>query len=180
MNCLRRSFLIRAVAASVSLCLLASCGSFHSEWKQATAATRSLPKDSVEGPWTGTWKSEATGHVGRLRCVVGPAENREGDHVFRYHASWGRVFAASFTARHRVEPSAEGTRFSGSHEMPAWVGGTYRYDGVVKGDAFSATYRSSKDHGAFEMRRPRAEARRQSSLLGESKTAPPARAEPDR
>lgn len=152
MNRSRLSHSLQVLLATAGICLLVSCGHFNSDWKQALDTP--APKHSIVGAWTGTWKSEATGHTGQLRCVVSPPANAEGDHTFLYHARWGRLFAASFTATHRVKPASDGFHFSGSHEMPSWVGGTYLYDGTVKGDAFSAAYRSSKDHGVFEMRRP--------------------------
>lgn len=140
---------------SLALCaglLLNSCSTaFHQEWR---AALKKGPQTGVEGAWEGTWNSVATGHHGRLRCVVGPAKNAQGDHSFHYHATWGGILSGAYRADHRVTAAAGGTSlFKGQHRMPAWAGGLYTYEGSVNGDAFKAGYKCEADHGTYSMQR---------------------------
>ncbi len=75
-------------------CLLSSCSlSFKKEWK---TALKTGPQAGIEGAWEGTWNSESSGHHGRLRSVVGPAKNQEGDHSFHYHATWAKILSGSY------------------------------------------------------------------------------------
>jgi hypothetical protein len=135
--------------------LLSSCSmTFKREWREAVKAG---PKPGVEGAWSGTWKSDVNGHHGRLRAVVGPVKNAEGDHDFRYHATWANIVSGSYLAQHRVQPARDksGSTFTGQHDMPKWAGGRYTYSGTVKGDEFSACYQCAKDKGTFTMTRVR-------------------------
>lgn len=132
--------------------LLSSCATgFRREWK---AALQAGPQPGVVGAWEGTWNSVATGHHGRLRCVVSPAKNAQGDHSFHYHATWGAILSGAYRAEHRVTSAPGGTSlFNGQHRMPAWAGGLYTYEGTVKGDAFKAAYKCEADHGTYSMQR---------------------------
>lgn len=134
-----------------AVCFLASCSGFNSSWKLAASP---LPNDPVAGRWEGRWTSEASGHSGKLRCIVGPKLNPEGDRTFTYWASWKKILSATFHPVHRVVEKNRQQTFSGSHRMPAWAGGMYTYHGSIVGGQFKASYRSSHDHGVFEMKRP--------------------------
>ncbi|SKB06216.1 hypothetical protein SAMN02745166_04420 [Prosthecobacter debontii] len=133
--------------------LLCSCSmSFHREWK---AALKAGPQEGVEGAWEGTWQSDVNGHHGKLRSVVGPVKNAEGDHSFHYHATWGKILSGAYRADHRVRQVKNVSAFQGQHQMPNWAGGLYTYEGTVKGDDFKATYECSMDKGSFTMKRVR-------------------------
>lgn len=111
----------------------------------------------IEGRWEGTWHSDVNGHHGALRCIVGPAINKQGDREFTYNAVWKRVLSGSFRSVHRVKqapPPCPAVVFSGTHQMPDWAGGLYHYDGGADGKRFTADYNSATDHGKFEMKRP--------------------------
>lgn len=131
---------------------LSSCShGFRREWR---AAIQNPAKPGVEGAWEGTWKSEVNGHHGRLRCVVGPAKNAEGDHSFHYHATWAAVLSGSYRADHRVRKAPKSLwTFEGQHRMPDWAGGLYQYNGTVEGDVFTAQYKCAKDQGTYRMQR---------------------------
>lgn len=138
---------------SLTALLLSSCSSgFRRDWK---AALQKGPSTGVAGAWEGSWKSEVNGHHGRLRCVVGPAKNAEGDHCFHYHATWAGILSGAYAADHRVVAGKKESTFTGQHDMPQWAGGRYTYSGTVKGDDFSACYQCAKDKGTFQMRRVR-------------------------
>ncbi|HEY1081123.1 MAG TPA: hypothetical protein VGE29_02615 [Prosthecobacter sp.] len=137
--------------------LLSSCSlSFKREWN---AALETGPGNGVEGAWEGTWTSEASGHHGRLRCVVGPSINNQGDHSFHYHATWGGILSGAYRTRHHVTRQKAGYTFKGQHQMPGWAGGLYTYDGTVKSDEFKAAYECAKDYGRYEMKRVRGNTR---------------------
>lgn len=141
-----RLLLLLSAALVLSSCSL----SFKREW---AAALKAGPGKGVEGAWEGTWTSEATGHHGRLRCVVSPTVNSQGDHTFHYHATWGGILSGSYRANHRVTRQQAGFIFKGQHRMPDWAGGLYTYDGTVRGDEFKAAYECAKDEGSYEMKR---------------------------
>lgn len=133
--------------------LLSSCTlGFQREWK---AALKSGPQPGIEGAWEGSWKSESNGHHGRLRSVIGPVKNEEGDHAFHYHATWAGFLSGAYRVDHRVKPGkgAGNFQFEGQHRMPGWAGGLYTYQGTVKGDEFHATYECALDEGSFQMKR---------------------------
>ena len=148
---------LSALCLCVSAVLLASCaGSFNRDWKKAGSTAAGDGKGSVaEGRWSGTWRSESTGHTGKLRCVVGPAKNAAGDHDFHYHATWMGFLSGSYKATHRVKNTRTGARFTGEHMMPRWAGGLYSYEGTITGDTFHARYRSAADTGEYVLKRMR-------------------------
>jgi hypothetical protein len=138
------------LAAVLGCGLLSSCSvSFDRDWRTAVAAG---PKPGVEGAWSGTWQSEATGHTGKLRCVVGPAQKSE--HDFHYHATWS-FLSGAYHAKHLVTQTATGSKFQGQHRMPDWAGGLYTYQGTIQGDDFHAKYQCAKDRGSYTMKRVR-------------------------
>jgi hypothetical protein len=143
----------RSLLFFITALFLSSCSmTFHREWR---ASVKQGPKPGVEGAWQGTWKSDVNGHHGRLRAVVGPVKNAEGDHAFRYHATWGNILSGSYLTDHRVKDGKGSSTFTGQHDMPNWAGGRYTYCGTVKGDEFSACYQCAKDKGTFQMKRVR-------------------------
>lgn len=134
--------------------LLASCSTrFHRDWKNALLS-KPLPAGSIQGPWEGAWFSETTGHTGKLRCIVGPEKNKDGDRSFTYRANWARILSGAFRADHRVKPQGSGFTFEGQQVLAEWAGGKYTYQGAIQNGEFKATYRCAKDRGTFEMRRP--------------------------
>jgi hypothetical protein len=142
---------LRLLLSAALLALLSSCStSFEREWKQAL---KNGAQTGVEGAWAGTWRSETTGHHGKLRCVVRP---QAGDvHDFHYHATWMGILSGAYRAPHQVTPLSRGYTFKGQHKMPDWAGGLYSYEGTIKGDDFHAAYRCAKDQGAYSLRRVR-------------------------
>jgi hypothetical protein len=133
---------------------LTSCAtpSFHRAWK--AAASHDAAADPVAGRWEGTWKSDVNGHHGKLACITAAPSRPGEDHAFFYRATWMRVLSGSYRARHRVVRQPDGHfTFSGRHQMPAWAGGEYEYEGHIRGDVFTARYRCSMDRGTYEMRR---------------------------
>lgn len=153
--------MLRFALCALLLTLLPSCGSdFRKAWKRDICPAPP-PANGVAGKWEGTWLSEASGHHGKLRCVVSGAleegkMHAKGDHEFFYHATWKTVLSGSYKAVHNVQKQKDGGYvFKGEHKMPDWAGGLYHYEGTIKGDNFSACYKSSMDHGTYTMKRVR-------------------------
>jgi hypothetical protein len=159
-NTMKSSHLLRFVLLGFLLAFLPSCGlSFRSAWKKPASNA------GVSGKWEGTWLSTASGHTGKLRAVISepgplfPASKQQPKaipHQFFYHCTWRGILSAAFKTTHHVTSLKNGTyTFKGDHQMPQWVGGTYHYEGTIKGDEFNACYESAMDRGTFTMKRVR-------------------------
>lgn len=140
-----------AVVATSLLCA-GGCSSFKRQWRD----TVDLPVDtgSLAGRWTGTWKSEASGHHDQLRCIIKPAS--DGHYLARFHARYRKVIP--FTFGYSVALTAtqiEGTNhFHGEANLGWLAGGVYTYTGTATSNSFIAGYDSKYDHGTFQMSRP--------------------------
>jgi len=139
-----------ALAAAASL-WLAGCSSFHREWR--AALKDSAPASAgLAGAWEGRWVSKASGHSGRLRCLVTPAEGGGFDAF--YHAKWKGILSGSYRIPLAAEAQPDGSiRFSGSADLGKLYGGVYRAQGVASGQSFHADYSSRYDQGVFQMTR---------------------------
>lgn len=142
---------VEPLLALVAACALSSCGiGFNRDWN----AAKSAPHDELSGAWEGSWHSEATGHKGKLKAIISkPDPAHPKDRTVRYWASWKTVLRATFATQHTFTPQGQHYLLTGYHQMPGWVGGQYTYGGTATSSEFKATYRSSLDHGTFEMRR---------------------------
>jgi hypothetical protein len=150
-----------ALVVALSLALAAAgCSGFSREWQEATRQ-RPAKWSGIEGPWSGHWVSGKTGHRGGLRCVVrrsseaGMKLEGASSHQFHYHATWAKVLGGSFKTSQPVRETRPGQFVSeGDWTLPGWAGGSYHYRVDATPVEWRATYRSSGDHGRFEMRRP--------------------------
>ncbi len=87
---------------------------------------------------------------GRLRCVLTPVDHTKVRALF--HANW-LCFSGDYEVellRRNASKSASG-RLTGTHDLPAIFGGTYRYDAEIAGLRFTARYSSKYDAGVFDM-----------------------------
>lgn len=130
--------------------LLCGCAAFNREWKQL--ATRPAPQDSIEGAWVGRWTSDATGHSGRLRCWI--VRSDETRYAARFRAQYAGLFRFTYTVQLEVQPHFGGWEFSGQEDLGALAGGVYYYEGHATPTNLFSIYRSRRDHGIFELRRP--------------------------
>ncbi len=147
---MRSVFLL--VAMLVTLAATTSCSSFHRQWRQAAAQPAS---NDFTGAWEGQWVSTASGHEGKLRCLVSPSADAEpGSYDFHYWAKWGLLsgdFAASYPVT-RVSPNR--WTFVGESDLGS-LGGVYRHEGETTVESFKSEYTSSRgDRGYMEMTRP--------------------------
>ena len=152
---------LSALILSLTLVLTgAGCSGFSRQWQ---AATRPQPAawTGIEGPWTGRWISEKTGHSGGLRCLVRRSSiaamnaDQARAHQFQYHATWGKLLSGTFTTSQPVREPRPGQFVSeGDWMLPKWAGGAYHYRVEATPTEWRATYSSGGDRGRFEMRRP--------------------------
>jgi hypothetical protein len=138
--------------ALAGLLLLAGCSTFERDW--AAMAPTSNGEATIEGRWSGTWRSDVNGHHGGLRCIIRPAN--DGSLQARYRATWGWGFTFEYTVPMSAEPDGDGWRFAAEADLGWLAGGRYEYAGSVTGDAFISTYRCARDHGTFQLRRAEA------------------------
>ena len=139
------------------ICILASCTGlrFNSAWQKATKEHRSGKTTAVTGPWEGTWLSDFNGHTGKLRCIITPVGNKkESDRYhFRYWATWAGPLQGGFNAEFEIQKMGNQYHVQGRENLGIF--GSFRHEGVIRGNNFDANYRSSSgDNGTFSMRRP--------------------------
>lgn len=124
------------------------CSSFNQQWN---ALAEPAPTAKLGDRWEGLWRSDVSGHEGKLRCIVVPQE-AEGS-LFRFSATWGPGIVSDYDIQMQTTPRSEGGQaFEGEMDL-GWLMGTYRSKGTIIGDTFRATYQSKQDHGVFEMSR---------------------------
>ncbi len=128
------------------------CSSFNRHWEEAGRMPGTAT--GMSGRWEGTWRSEANGHEGGLRCLVTEQENGLYEAWFR--ATYHRVFDLHFG--YKVPLTVERTngvyRFEGEADLGWLAGGIYHYEGEATAEHFFSRYRSRQDQGTFDMRRP--------------------------
>lgn len=137
--------------------LVASCSTagFERQWKTTVAAQKKHPSPDITGAWTGTWRSDANGHHGVLRCLVTREAEKSDNYRFYYHATYGSVLTAAYTVTEQVHRNRAGAYdISGEHNLGYFAGGLYHYQGASTVQNMKSTYRSSADRGVFELARP--------------------------
>ena len=135
---------------AIAFALLTGCSSFHNEWKAASKAP--IPSNSIEGPWSGDWRSEVNGHHGSLRCVV----TKTSDTTYRAHfrAHFLKIFRFTYAATLNGRETNGVVTLQGEANLGKLAGGVYKYDGKATPTEFHSTYASKDDHGAYQMKRP--------------------------
>lgn len=132
------------------MALAAGCSGFGREWR--AAGRPEAASSGMEGRWDGSWRSDSNGHHGSLRCVI----QRGDDQAYRarFRARYAGLLSFGYTVSLNATNQAPGHwRFSGGADLGRLAGGVYQYEGEVREDAFKSSYRSSGDHGVFEMNR---------------------------
>ena len=138
-------------AALVIVLGLCGCSTFNRDWRRASSS----PPDqqSVEGRWEGRWISDVNGHHGGLRCLM---EQEDNSHFHaRFRATYASIFHFGYTVPLEMQPHDLGWEFNGEADLGKMAGGTYYYEGRATTTNLFSTYKSSKDHGRFELKRPR-------------------------
>ncbi len=143
------SLTLLLIAALISGC--ASPG-FRDAWVQAVSGP--APTD-ITGAWEGTWKSEATGHTGDLRCLVTRDEETSNDYRFHYWASWKRFVSGEFVVEYPVTQRGDRFSFGGKYDLGKSFGGTFTHEAVATPVTYDATYSAAADKGTVTMVRPK-------------------------
>jgi hypothetical protein len=148
----------RAVLLLWTLVATTSCSiPYNRAWNKAAAisASNPHPHSNLSGAWQGTWRSEGTGHHGKLRAIATPDPSQPNAWTFRYHATWAKILSGGYHAHHLAHQQADNTyRISGEQDLGKIFGGTFKYDGIATPTHFKASYQSKADHGVFELSRP--------------------------
>ncbi len=131
---------------------LTGCSSFNRDYKQALL--KGEPKNSIEGPWIGTWDSDKNSHHGELRGIITQVEGNT--YETRFKAKFWGIFTYTSAAQFAMEPHNEGFEFFGTKKLGWLAGGEYTYEGRVSPEKFFSTYQNKWDNGTFEMERPSA------------------------
>ncbi len=142
-----------AVTLPLFLIFLTGCAStaYNQAWRNETQPGNNY--NSLEGPWTGSWESTASGHNGRLRCLVHKVPGQQDTYDFHYWATFLKVLSAQYKVRYTAARKNGVYQLSGEQDLGAF-GGVYSHRGEATAKKFHSTYRAEKDHGTFEMRRP--------------------------
>lgn len=138
-----------------TLCLawLTGCTTFHREWHAARVPA--APADAT-GPWEGTWTSEASGHHGRLRCLMTAAGPT--GHQARFRATYAKILTFEYTVPLEFKAQGDRQEIQGEANLGSLAGGLYHYEGSITPHEFVARYSSQADHGVFRLHRPSAPA----------------------
>jgi hypothetical protein len=128
---------------------------YESRWN--AAGKEPVPADQITGRWEGTWKSDANGHSGGLRCIVTRAE--DGNYLADFKATYGWVFTFGYQMKMNVKAADGTTRhsvvyFTGEEDLGWLAGGKYQYDGRAGPTEFFCNYKSKDDRGTFQLVRP--------------------------
>ncbi len=140
-------------AVLLLLVAVGGCSPFHKAWREAGTA----PGPGITGRWEGQWRSEASGHKGRLRCVIEPLGERR--YLARYHAVYAGILTFAYDVEMETRQVGSAVLFEGQADLGKMAGGVYHYTGRIdrpedpEGARLFSEYRSGSDHGVFEMGR---------------------------
>ena len=141
------------IGLSGLLIALTGCSTFNRDWKRAASGGPSPANgDGLIGRWEGSWKSDANGHTGRLRCLM---TNTGTNYVARFHANFWKILTFNYAVPLQVKQQDGAYQFSGEANLGWYAGGRYEYQGDATSANFHSTYRAKSDHGTFDMIRPK-------------------------
>ena len=106
--------------------------------------------DQLNGQWRGGWRSCVNGHKGRLNASFCRIDST---HV---QAKFTGTFAKVIPFRYRpildiVHEEPGMMVLQGNKKLP--IVGNFQYNATITGNQFSATYRSRRDNGVWQMYR---------------------------
>ncbi|HIL24361.1 MAG TPA: hypothetical protein EYG19_03040 [Verrucomicrobia bacterium] len=141
---------LRAWILSVGLALVSvGCSTFDRDWKAATNTT------GIEGRWIGRWHSDHNQHNDVLRCLV---TRKEGNvYSTRFHAKYKFGFlpiSFGYGLEMTVTEASGQYQFQGQADLGK-LAGLYHYTGSGTTNQLQFNYRSPKDHGTFNLKRPK-------------------------
>lgn len=123
---------------------------FSTAFVVASGLSQLAIADELGGQWQGGWRSCANGHKGRLNASFCRIDST---HV---RAKFTGTFAKVLPFRYRpvldiVHEEPGLIVLQGNKKLP--VVGNFQYNATISGNQFSATYRSKRDNGVWQMRR---------------------------
>lgn len=134
----------------LAVVLVSGCStSFNRHWR---AAQRGPAPAGALGAWQGSWVSEASGHQGKLRCLIEPKGPT--GHQAWFRANYAGILSFGYKVPLQLTPAGDRQELQGAANLGVLVGGNYTYQGYVTSTNFFSTYRCRVDHGRFELRRP--------------------------
>ena len=127
------------------------CSSFDRDWGKASGQST----QGIEGRWVGRWHSDHNQHNGVLRCLI----NKKSEDMYetRFHAKYKlSIFTISYPydMEMTVTRTDDAFNFKGEADLGRLAGGLYKYDGTGTTNNLAINYRSPKDHGTFNLKRP--------------------------
>ena len=144
-------FIATTAALGLILCgLLSGCSTFQREWRQS--AKTSPPAGDISGRWQGTWKSDASGHNDKLRCVITKSDDQR--YTALFHAKYKHILSFGYSVPLVVTNDGTKRTFKGEADLGKLAGGRYTYEGSATPTEFNSRYDSKYDRGTFEMKRP--------------------------
>ena len=126
----------------IKLCFLAlACAMLLGQFSSA---------DELDGRWQGGWQSCTNGHKGRLNaqfCRI------DANHVqAKFKGTFAKVIPFRYRPVLNVVHEEPGLMvLQGSKKLPLM--GSFEYNATIRGNQFSATYRSRRDNGVWQMQR---------------------------
>lgn len=137
---------VLALLLSACACPLQKC-----PLRGATAApVQTRPGDAFTGHYAGGWRSEVTGHRGRLYCDITKMDPKHYRADFK--AYWG-FLNGRYSVVLETRRSGRELRFAGRQDLGKIYGGVFKYDGKISGGRMTSTYASGRDHGSFDLTR---------------------------
>jgi hypothetical protein len=113
------------------------------------AASVSFAGD-LAGCWKGCWRSDCTGHEGKLRATITRVDDTH--YCANFSGDFWRIFPFRYSVLLTVDQQGDTLKLSGSKDLGPLIG-TFSFDGSVTSDEFRATYISRRDRGEFNMTR---------------------------
>jgi hypothetical protein len=136
--------------AILLLTLMTGCSTFNKEWR-AAAKTTPTP-NSIQGRWTGEWRSQQNNHHGQLRAVI--TQTSPTTYRAHYKATYKTILHFSYIATLNATDTNSPIKLSGQADLRKLAGGIYKYEATATPTNFQSTYTSKYDHGHYEMTRP--------------------------
>ncbi|MDC0144218.1 hypothetical protein OAK45_06795 [Verrucomicrobia bacterium] len=123
------------------------CSTFDRDWDASTNT------DGIEGRWVGRWHSDHNQHNDVLRCLITRKEGRI--YSTRFHAKYKLLSFLPISYRYGLDMTVTEDngqyQFQGQADLGKLAGGLYRYAGSGTTNQLQFNYRSSRDHGTFNL-----------------------------
>ena len=137
------------LACVIGLGLLTGCSTFKRDY--ASAAKSPAAPESVEGAWSGKWRSFDQEHHGPIQAILTRVSDKT------YHARFLAKYAGFVEYEQDVDLQVierSPLKVEGEKDLGYFAGGEYVYTATLTPTTFDARYRSRSGTGEFKMTRP--------------------------